>query len=66
MGSLDYKKIPPHTIPSVKDQWREVQIPLHDYVDNRPPPPGWNPDGSRQDDKNPQRPYNPDVPRWDM
>lgn len=53
-------------IPPAKDKFREVQIPLHDYVDDRPPPPGWNRDGTRDDGKTNERPYNPDVPRWNM
>ncbi len=58
--------IPPHMIPPAKDRFREVQIPLHDYVDNRQPPPGWNQDGNRSDGQKPERSYNPDVPRWDF
>lgn len=61
--------IPPHMIPNkdkARDQFREVQIPLHDYVDNRQPPPGWNRDGTREDGQKPGRVYNPDVPRYDF
>lgn len=53
-------------IPPAKDKFREVQIPLHDTVDNRPPPPGWNRDGTRENGSDGPRKYNPDVPRWDF
>ena len=49
-----------------RDQFREVQIPLHDYVNDRQPPPGWNRDGTREDGKKERPAYNPDVPRWDF
>lgn len=65
MTDMSYEKIPPHMIPT-KEKFREVQIPLHDYVDNRQPPPGWNRDGTREDNKDKKPAYNPDVPRWDM
>ncbi|QQG37108.1 MAG: hypothetical protein HYS17_04925 [Micavibrio aeruginosavorus] len=63
---MPHQYIPPHMIPPAKDKFREVQIPLHDYVDDRPPPPGWNRDGTRTDNTPAERPYNPNVPRWDM
>ncbi len=63
----DYYKIPPHMIPNkdkARDQFREVQVPLHDYIDDRLPPPGWNRDGTR-DDGQKKNEYNPDVPRFE-
>lgn len=55
--------IPPHMIPTNRDKFREVQIPLHDQV----PSPGGKPGDQREDAKKPERPaYNPDVPRWDF
>lgn len=57
--------IPPHMIPPAKDKFHEVQIPLHDHVDDHPPP-GWKRDGTREDGNDGPRQYNPDVPRWDF
>lgn len=70
-GARKTMAIPPHMIPNkdkgrTRDQFREVQIPLHDYVDDRPPPPGWKRDGTRDDGTDGQRKYNPDVPRWNF
>ena len=60
--------IPPHMIPdkSRRDRFREIQIPLHDSVDNRQPPPGWNRNGTRSDGQKQERTYNPEVPRYDF
>lgn len=43
-GARKTMPIPPHMIPTNKDRFREVQIPLYDQV----PPPGWGPNGERQ------------------
>ena len=65
-GALKTMAIPPHMIPTNKEKFREIQVPLHDYVDDRPPPPGWNRDGTRSDGQKQERTYNPDVPRYDF